>query len=92
MTDWTKENISTYATWIAIAITAILSYFGIEYDYTALIPVIAGIITLAIAIWSSKNPNKIKWLGNSDDPVTVDAEEPVLNDEYEIGCDEDGGC
>jgi hypothetical protein len=77
-----KNNISTYATWIAIGITAILSYFGIEYDYTALIPVIMGIITLCIAIWSSKNPNNIEWLGNAQN--TIQTEEPVLNDEYEV--------
>ena len=98
-----KNNISTYATWIAIGITAILSYFGIEYDYTALIPVIAGIITLCIAIWSSKNPNQIEWLGNAptqqaDPKPTVDTEifdndAPVLNDEYTLNSEDDAdGC
>lgn len=80
-------NISTIATWLAIAITALLSYFGIEYDYNALIPVVTGIITLIIAIWSSKNPNTFEWLGNA--PTPVETEEPVLNPEYE--CD-DNGC
>lgn len=86
-----ENNISTYATWIAIAITGILSYFGIEYDYNALIPVIAGIITLIIAIWSSKNPNTIKWLGNDIRPP-YDIENPVLNDEYTTEDENDGGC
>lgn len=80
------NNISTYATWIAIAITMILGYFGIEYDYNALIPVTTGIITLIIAIWSSKNPNTIKWLGNQ--PTTINTQETILNDEYEV--DENG--
>jgi hypothetical protein len=80
------NNISTIATFAAIIITAILSYFGYTVDQNELTPVILGVITLAIAIWSSKNPNTLSWLGNSP---TVDAEEPVLNDEYE--CD-DNGC
>lgn len=87
-----ENNISTYATWIAIAITGILSYFGIQYDYNALIPVIAGIITLLIAIWSSKNPNNIKWLGNDiRPPYDINNEDQVLNDEYET-TEEDDGC
>jgi hypothetical protein len=44
--------------------------------------VIMGIITLVIAIWSSKNPNTLKCLGNAPEPI--DTEEPVLNDEYEV--------
>ena len=84
-----ENNISTYATWIAIAITGILSYFGIQYDYNALIPVISGIITLIIAIWSSKNPNTLKCFGNDIRPP-YDINDQVLNDEYE--CDEDDGC
>jgi hypothetical protein len=46
-----------------------------------------GVITLIIAIWSSKNPNTLKVFGN--DKPTVESEEPVLNDEYEVG---DDGC
>jgi hypothetical protein len=41
-----------------------------------------GVITLVIAIWSSKNPNTLKCLGNAPEPI--DTEEPVLNDEYEV--------
>jgi hypothetical protein len=45
-----------------------------------------GLITLAIAIWSSKNPNTLEILGNT--PTTsIETEETVLNPEYE--CDED---
>ena len=40
---------------------------------------------LIIAIWSSKNPNTLAFLGNATD--TLDTEEHVLNDEYE--CAED---
>ena len=77
----TKENISTIATWTAILITMILSYFGITYDYNALIPVTSGIITLIIAIWSSKNPNNLAILGNQ--PNKINTNETVLNPEYE---------
>ena len=79
------NNISTIATFIAICLTTILAYFGYTVDQNELTPVILGIITLAIAIWSSKNPNTISWLGNAP---TVDAEEPVLNPEYECETDD----
>ena len=61
-------NISTIATWLAICITGILAYFGIELDMNALIPLISAILTFIIAVWSSKNPNQIKALGNAPVP------------------------
>ena len=76
------NNISTIATFIAICITGILAYFGYEVDQAQLATVVMSIITLIIAVWSSKNPNTLKWLGNASTPVT--GEEPVLNDEYEV--------
>ena len=79
------NNISTIATFIAICLTAILAYFGYTVDQAQLATVIMSIITLIIAIWSSKNPNTLAVFGNQP---KVDSEEPVLNDEYE--CDEDG--
>lgn len=68
-----KGNITTIATWIAIGITMLLSYFGVEFDLTPLIPIIAGLITLGIAIYSSKHPNTFDFLGNGvgDTPVEV---------------------
>ena len=81
------NNISTIATFAAICLTTILAYFGYSVDQAQATTVIMGIITLIIAIWSSKNPNTLSWLGNAP---TVDAEEPVLNPEYE--CDDNGGC
>ena len=80
------NNISTIATFAAIIITAILSYFGYTVDETELTPLILGIITLAIAVWSSRNPNTLAWLGNA--PNTVETEEPVLNPEYECETDD----
>ena len=82
------NNISTIATFTAIILSAILNYFGYMIDQEAITPLILGIITLAIAVWSSKNPNTLPWLGNGPEPV--DPTEPVLNDEYE--CDENDGC
>ena len=81
------NNISTIATFIAICLTAILAYFGYTVDQAQLATVIMSVITLIIAIWSSKNPNTLAVFGNQP---KVDSEEPVLNDEYE--CDEDDGC
>ena len=66
-----KGNISTLATWLAITITAILTCMGYTVDQTQLIAVISGLITLIIAIYSSKNPNTLKILGNDK---TVDEE------------------
>ena len=84
------NNISTIATFAAICLTTILAYFGYTVDQAQATTVIMGGITLIIAIWSSKNPNTLKVFGN--DKPTIESEEPVLNDEYEYGEDEDGGC
>lgn len=84
------NNISTIATFAAICLTTILAYFGYTVDQAQASAVIMGGITLLIAIWSSKNPNTLEVLGNAKTPV--ESEEPILNDEYEYGEDEDGGC
>jgi len=75
------NNISTIATFLAICITAALAYFGYTVDQPQLATVIASVITLIIAIWSSKNPNTLAVLGNAKPQVKPD--EQVLNDEYE---------
>ena len=77
------NNISTIATFIAICITGILASFGYTVDQAQLATVLMSVITLIIAVWSSKNPNTLKWLGNAPTPVT--GEETVLNDEYVTG-------
>lgn len=59
------NNISTIATFIAICITGILAYFGYTVDQAQLATVIMSLITLIIAIWSSKNPNTLDFLGNA---------------------------
>lgn len=91
MTDWTsKENISTIATWIGIAILPLLIKMGIDIDQATLTAVISTVIVIGIAVYSSYNPNKIDGLGNGS--VAIDTDEPVLNDEYECGDSDDGGC
>ena len=75
------NNISTIATFLAICLTGILAYFGYTVDQAQLATVLMSVITLIIAIWSSKNPNTLEFLGNGSNPI--DTEEPVLNDEYE---------
>ena len=76
------NNISTIATFLAICITGILAYFGYTVDQAQLATVLMSVITLIIAIWSSKNPNTLAILGNA--PTPVESEETVLNDEYEV--------
>ena len=61
------NNISTIATFAAIIITTLLAYFGYTVDQAQLTTVLMGCITLIIAVWSSKNPNTLEWLGNSPD-------------------------
>ena len=80
------NNISTIATFVAIIITTALAYFGYTVDQAQLTTVLMGVITLIIAVWSSKNPNTLAILGNQ--PQSLNTEETVLNDEYEV--DEDG--
>ena len=73
------NNISTIATFLAICLTTILAYFGYTVDQASLATVLMSVITLIIAIWSSKNPNTLACLGNAPEPTT--GEEPVLNSE-----------
>ena len=82
--EYTTNNISTIATFIAIAITGILAYFGYSVDQAQLSTVIMSVITLIIAIWSSRNPNTIAALGNAPKKsYECDGTEP-LNQEYEM--------
>ena len=83
------NNISTIATFLAICLTGILAYFGYTVDQAQLATVLMSVITLIIAVWSSKNPNTLKCFGNDIRPP-YDIDNPVLNDEYEAG--EDDGC
>ncbi len=75
------NNISTIATFLAICLTGILAYFGYTVDQAQLAAVLMSVITLIIAIWSSRNPNTLAWLGNAK---TEHEESLVLNEEYEV--------
>lgn len=81
------NNLSTIATFIAICITGILAYFGYNVDQGQLATVVMSVITLIIAVWSSKNPNTLAVLGNAKAPVT--SESDILNDEYVTGDEDD---
>ena len=82
------NNISTIATFAAICITGILAYFGYTVDQAQLAPVIMSIITLVIAIWSSKNPNTLACLGNAEEEapgITTDEQiQPINGDEDDV--------
>jgi len=81
------NNISTIATFLAICITGILAYFGYTVDQAQLATVLMSVLTLIIAIWSSRNPNTLAVFGNAKTPVA--SEETVLNDEYVTGEEDD---
>lgn len=74
----TKGNITTLATWIAIGITTLVAVFGVELDLTPYIPLIAGLITIGIAVYSSKHPNTFAFLGNDGEAVTVNVDTEML--------------
>ena len=84
------NNISTIATFAAICITGILAYFGYTVDQAQLATVLMSVITLCIAIWSSKNPNTLKCFGNDVRPPYDINTDQVLNDEYETSGEDDG--
>lgn len=69
---FTKGNLTTFLTWFYILISPILVKYGIEIDQTAFIGVAVPLVGLAIAIWSSKNPNNLGFLGNSDTSYEFD--------------------
>jgi hypothetical protein len=80
------NNVSTYATWTALIVLilqVICKHFQIHIGESELTIIANAIIAFAIALWSSYNPNEIKWLGNA--PIPVASEETVLNDEYVTG-------
>ena len=80
----TKENLSTIFVWLWVIIGPYLVEYMSQDQFVTIGVAIVGIIA---AVYSSKNPNTMKQLGN--DKQTVDTEETVLNDEYEVN---DDGC
>jgi len=97
------NNLSTIATWtgiIVLIIEIICKHFEIVIPHDTIVMFVSGVITFIIAVWSSRNPNTIPWLGNDPTygPTTTttasteifDNDAPVLNDEYTTGDDDDG--
>ena len=85
MIEINKGNLTTIATWIYILISPILVEYGYSIDQTMFVGTFVGIVGLALAIYSSANPNEMEFLGNKVkvvDPVTNDG---ILNDEYVAG-------
>lgn len=78
-----KNDLSTIAVWIFTIIAPYVSAYITQETFTTLFVAIIGLI---IAIYSSKNPNTMEILGNQ--PVTLETQETVLNDEYETNGDE----
>lgn len=70
----------------------ILASQGLDLGITEsqLTELIGFIIGLIMAYIDAKYPNTFAFLGNAPDPIVIDSEEKVLNDEYEIGDDSDG--
>ena len=75
---------TTIAGWILALAAA--NGLNLSVDVTTLAEVIGAVIGLGFGYLDAKYPNTFGFLGNSK--PTVDAAEPVLNDEYE--CDQDG--
>jgi uncharacterized membrane protein len=87
--EFNQNNISTIVSMIFPFIAALAAkYFGVTLDAATTIAGISAVIELILLLWSAKNPNTIAALGNSPKPVSVDTEETVLNDEYEVDSDE----
>ena len=75
----------TIAGWIISALAAQGYNFGV--DAATLASVIGAFIGLILAYIDAKYPNSFKWLDNA--PIPIDGTEPVLNDEYEYGEDDE---
>ena len=86
--DNIQGNVSTIATmvWGAI-ISPILISYGISIDNGVGTAIVSGFILLCLLIWSAINPNSLGIFGNKK--AEISSSEPVLNDEYETGADDD---
>lgn len=58
----TQNNISTVIMWAYVVLTPYISQYISQEQFLQLSWVLIGV---AGAIWSSKNPNTIQWLGNA---------------------------
>lgn len=75
-------NISTIANWISILLYPIIVKYGIEIDQEILTTFIYTLIVIAIAVFSSYNPNNFKFLKNFKEIPVVETveDEPIDED------------
>ena len=64
--DYTKENLSTIAVFIYMLISPLLTKCGIDINQTSFTTIMIGLSGLILAIYSAKNPNNLKKLGNDN--------------------------
>lgn len=85
--EYLKCNVST----IAVVVYGVLSPFLAQYlsadEFSALI---IAILSIVLAIYSAKNPNTFKVLGNDKPKDCICTEETVLNEEYVTDPTDDG--
>lgn len=82
------DNIQGNVSTVAVALYAILAPYISQYVSQEVFVAIAGLL---LVLWSAYNPNTFKFLGNDkEEPVTLDDNDGVLNDEYVTG--DDDGC
>ena len=89
--DWNKDNLSTIFVFVYMLIAPILVKYGYEIKQEVFVSAMVAIVGLIGAIYSAKNPNRLKIFGNDIRPP-YDIENPVLNDEYTTEDENDGGC
>lgn len=75
-------NISTIANWISILLYPIVLKYGIDIDQEILTTFIYTLIVIAIAVFSSYNPNNLKFLKNFKEIPVVETveDEPIDED------------
>lgn len=83
--EFTENNISTIVSMIVPFIAYVIAKFcGFDLDETMLTMFLTGVIELVVLIWSARNPNTMGIFGNAK-PVTIEADEGILNEEYVTG-------
>lgn len=83
--EFTENNISTIVSMIVPFIAYVIAKFcGFDLDEAMLTMFLTGVIELIVLIWSARNPNTMRIFGNAK-PVTIEADDGVLNEEYVTG-------
>ena len=78
--EFNQGNISTIVSMLWIILCPYISQYVTQEAFIA----ICGLI---IIVWSACNPNSFEIFGNAVDK-TIQSEETVLNDEYEVVSDD----